>query len=125
MDEIDVKFRYINDIATAQSHIIGYKNLMVGQTNFNLNQKMAENDEKMLKVLQNVPQQLQNLEDRIRAITFENLKDILQTSGGVQQRLDERFSEPCVRSTEGENSPNENSGLSPSSSLACTVLTVY
>lgn len=109
VDEIDVKFRYINDIATAQSHIIGYKNLVVGQMNFSLNQKMAENDEKMLRVLQNVPQQLQKLEDRIRAITFENVKDILQTMGGVQQRLDERFAEPCVRSTEDESAANGNS----------------
>ena len=115
MDEIDVKFRYIKDIATAQSHIIGYKNLIVGQMNFNLNQKMVENDEKMLKALQNVPEQLQNLEDRIRAITFENLKDILQTSGGVQQRLDERFSEPCILPAEKDSAVSGNLGQCPSS----------
>jgi hypothetical protein len=76
---------------------------------------MAKNDEKMLKALQNVPEQLQSLEDRIRAITFENLKDILQTSGGVQQRLDERFSEPYIRVTEKGNPASKNLGQFPCS----------
>ena len=96
VDEIDVKFKYINEIATAQSHILLHKNLMVGQTNLVLSMHIAETDEKMWKVLQNVPEQLQKLEDKIRAITFENVCDVSQTSGGVQQRLEERFSEPSM-----------------------------
>ncbi len=110
VDEINVKFHYINDIATAQSHIVGHQNLLNGQMNLALSRHIAENNEKMWRALQNVPEQLQKLEEKFRSVSFENTGDISQTSGSVQQRLEERFAEPSRNPSNIEPLHSSDSG---------------
>ena len=91
VDEIDVAFGYINDITQARSHIIAEMNLALTRHN-------QEVDKKMWDVIKHLPEQIRRLEDKLRTISFEKTADISQTTSMVQQRLEERFSEPGASS---------------------------
>jgi hypothetical protein len=104
IDEIDVTFRYINDITQARSYV-------TGETNLAVTKQIQEVDKKMWNVIRHLPEQIQQLEDKLKAINFEKTTDISQTTSMVQQRLEERFSEPSTSSI-GEAIQEEESKFS-------------
>lgn len=106
VDEIDGAFNYINDITQARSYI-------TAETNLAISGQILRVDNKMWNVIQRLPEQIQKLEDKLKTVHFEKAVDIYQTTSMVQQRLEERISDPSTKPGSTGAQEEGNEGMLP------------
>lgn len=104
VDEIDGAFNYINDVTQARSYLTAETNLVISS-------QILQVDNKMWNVIQRLPEQIQKLEDKLKTVHFEKNIDIYQTTSMVQQRLEERVSDPSTLLISGGAKEIGNEGV--------------
>ncbi|CAG8983102.1 hypothetical protein HYALB_00004544 [Hymenoscyphus albidus] len=104
VDEIDSAIVYINEITQARSYI-------TAETNLAISGQILQANEKMWDVIKNLPEAILNLGAELKAVQFEKSIDVYQTTSMMQQRLEERFSNPNTASAPAE--PVDDEKISP------------